>query len=96
MLGSRFAVLMLFTRIFKQWVLGVIGMFESQNYMLWFMFDVMQRFFPDFLELHFITNTFNYCQEPLELDTLPWFISFSHSALSVTHFVSSSDFVLYA
>lgn len=25
MLGSRFAVLMLFTRIFKQWVLGVIG-----------------------------------------------------------------------
>ncbi|XP_026233409.1 XK-related protein 5b [Anabas testudineus] len=25
MLGSRFAVLMLFTRIFKQWILGVIG-----------------------------------------------------------------------
>ncbi|XP_059211636.1 XK-related protein 5-like [Centropristis striata] len=25
MLGSRFAILMLFTRIFKQWVLGVIG-----------------------------------------------------------------------
>lgn len=25
MLGSRFAVLMLFTRVFKQWVLGVIG-----------------------------------------------------------------------
>lgn len=45
MLGSRFAVLMLFTRIFKQWVLGVIGMFESHNYMLWLMFDVMQLFF---------------------------------------------------
>ncbi|XP_030232083.1 XK-related protein 5b [Gadus morhua] len=25
MLGSRFAILMLFTRIFKQWILGVIG-----------------------------------------------------------------------
>lgn len=25
MLGSRFAVLMLFTRVFKQWILGVIG-----------------------------------------------------------------------
>ncbi|KAK5598590.1 hypothetical protein CRENBAI_007583 [Crenichthys baileyi] len=25
MLGSRFAILMLFTRIFKQWVLGVVG-----------------------------------------------------------------------
>uniref|UniRef100_H3DK00 XK-related protein n=1 Tax=Tetraodon nigroviridis TaxID=99883 RepID=H3DK00_TETNG len=25
MLGSRFAVLMLFTRVFKQWVLGVVG-----------------------------------------------------------------------
>lgn len=25
MLGSRFAVLMLFARVFKQWVLGVVG-----------------------------------------------------------------------
>lgn len=36
MLGSRFAVLMLFTRIFKYWVLGVIGM-------LWLMFVLNHR-----------------------------------------------------
>lgn len=32
MLGSRFAVLMLFTRVFKQWILGVIGKSECQEF----------------------------------------------------------------
>lgn len=32
MLGSRFAVLMLFTRIFKQWILGVIGKSGCQGF----------------------------------------------------------------
>lgn len=32
MLGSRFAVLMLFTRIFKQWILGVLGKSGCQGF----------------------------------------------------------------
>lgn len=38
MLGSRFGVLMLFTRVFKQWVLGVIGMSECQDHISWLIF----------------------------------------------------------
>lgn len=33
MLGSRFAVLMLFTRVFRQWILGVLGKCAFQRWL---------------------------------------------------------------
>lgn len=43
MLGSRFAVLMLFTRVFKEWVLGVIGESECQGFISQFIKFDKQR-----------------------------------------------------